>query len=332
MDSQEQSNLVQIGVDLYKGTVTKFSATDANKVLREAFVDIMGTDKPDYRQFRRHKTEVFEIIEDILAQTITEGFATPFFDQFVEYRDLNLGDSNEFYVEDRTALSVARHAGNHWDIRRQKLNIGDTFTVQTEPFAAAVYTDFLRFLAGRIDWTRLVNKISEAFSNDMQTRIYTNFLNTIDYLPAEFKKTSTFNEADVQSIAAHVKASNQNSDVIIAGTQTALSKFTGVETLSDGMKDQLNRNGVLQYWKGYTLLPIAQSHIPNTFNFQIAEDRLFLMPSNVKPIKVVHEGTPLIKEVSDGLQNQDMSMEYKFIDRFGIATVFNTLYGQYQFS
>jgi hypothetical protein len=332
MDFNEMSNLVKIGVDLYKGSVTKFSATDANKVLREAFIDIMGTDKPDYRQFRRHKVEAFEIIEDILAQTITDGFATPFFNQFVDYRDLNLGDENEFYVEDRSVLSVARVSGDHWDIRRQKLNTGDSFTVTTEPFAAAVYADFLRFLAGRIDWTVLVNKISQAFQQDIQNRIYTNFINTIDYLPAQFKATSTFNEADALAIAAHVQASNQNSNVVIAGTKTALAKFTGVEQLSDGMKDQLNRDGILSMWKGYALLPIAQSHVPNTFNFQIADDRLFFMPSDAKPIKVVHEGTPLIKEVSDGLTNKDMSMEYKFIDRYGVTTVFNAFYGQYHFA
>jgi hypothetical protein len=326
------NELVKLGVDLYKNRVQQYSKAEGNDVMRKAFIEILGTDKPDYRQFRKHKVEVFEIIEEVLEQTITDGMATPFFDQFVEYRDLNLGDTNEFYVEDRTMLSVARHSGNHWNIRRQKLNIGDTFTVQTEPMTAAVYADFKRFLAGRIDWDAFVAKVGQAFAQELNDRIHAEFMSTINYLPAGFKETGTFNEDTLRSIAEHVQAANQGSQLIIAGTKSALSKLSGVTTLSDGMKDELNRNGVLQYWDGYALLPIPQSHKPNTFEFAIENDRLIVLPANAKPIKVVKEGMPLVKEVSDGLENQDMSMEYKFISQYGVATVFNLLYGQYQFS
>jgi hypothetical protein len=326
------NELVKLGVDLYKNRVQQYSKVEGNNVMRKAFVDIIGTDKPSYKQFRKHKIEVFEIIEEVLEQTITDGMASPFFDQFVEYRDLNLGDTNEFYVEDRTMLTVARHAGNHWNIRRQKLNIGDTFTVQTEPMVAAVYTDFKRFLAGRIDWDAFVAKVGQAFVQEINDRIHTEFMNTINYLPAQFKETGTFDESKILEIAEHVQAANQGSEIIVAGTKAALSKLTGVETLSDGMKDELNRTGTLQSWKGYNLLPIPQSHKPNTFDFAIENDRLIILPANAKPIKVVKEGEPLVKEVSDGLTNRDMSMEYEFISQYGVAVVFNLLYGQYQFA
>ncbi|PLR99640.1 hypothetical protein [Bacillus sp. T33-2] len=329
-----KQDLVKLGVDLYKKRVTDYSEVKANDVIRKAFVDIMGTDKPDARQFRRHKVEIFEIIEEVLEQTITDGMvANAFFDQFVEYRDLNLGDTNEFYVEDRSMLVVARHAGNHWDIRRQKLNIGDSFTVQTEAFAAAIYTDFKRFLAGRIDWDAFINKVGQAFANQLNSRVYTEFMNTMTYLPAEFKETGTYSDANLIELAEHVQAANQGSEIIIAGTRTALSKLNGTTALmSEGMKDQLNKSGVLEYWNGYKLLPIPQNHVANTFNFQIANDRFMVLPSNAKPIKVVKEGMPLIKEVSDGTTNRDMSMEYNFISQYGVAAVFNVLYGMYQFS
>ncbi|MEW5569604.1 hypothetical protein [Rossellomorea marisflavi] len=326
------NELVKLGVDLYKKQVQDYSQAQGNDVMRKAFIEILGTDKPDYRQFRKHKVEVFEIIEEVLAQTITDGMATPFFDQFVEYRDLDLGDSNEFYVEDRTMLTVARHSGNHWNIRRQKLNIGDTFTVQTEAMSAAVYADFKRFLAGRIDWDQFVAKVGQAFVQELNDRIHVEFMNTINYLPAEFKETGSFSEESLRTIVEHVQAANQGSPVVIAGTKSALAKLSKVETLSDGMKDQLNRSGLLQAWEGNALLPIPQSHKPNTFEFAIDNDRLLVLPANAKPIKVVKEGMPLVKEVSDGLANQDMSMEYKFIAQYGVATVFNLLFGQYKFS
>ncbi len=326
------NELVKLGIDLYRNQVQQYSKSEGDNVMRKAFIDILGTDKPDYRTFRKHKTEVFEIMEEVLEVTITDGMVTPFFEQFVEYRDLDLGDSAEFYVEDRTMLTVARHAGNHWDIRRQKLNIGDTFTVKTEPMAAAVYADFKRFLAGRVDFAKLIEKVGQAYTQELNDRIHAEFMSTIEYLPTEFKETGTYNEANLIELAEHVQAANQGSDIIIAGSRAALSKLQNKETLSDGMRDQLNRNGVLEYWNGYKLLTIPQSHKPNTFEFSIENNRLIILPANAKPIKVVKEGMPLVKEVSDGLENKDMSMEYKFIAQYGVATVFNLLYGQYQFS
>ncbi len=326
------NELVKLGIDIYKNTVQQYSKAEGNKVIRQAFVDLIGTEKPDYRQFRKHKNDIFEIIEDVLEQTITDGIQTPFFDQFVEYRDLALGDSNEFYVEDRTTLSVSRHAGNHWDIRRQKLNIGDSFTVNTEPIAAAIYTDFKRFLAGRIDWDKFVDKVGEAFTQELNDRIRAGFSSSVSYLPAEFRETGTYNESVLLELAEHVQAANQGSEIVITGTKAALGKLKDVETLSEGMKDELNRKGVLQYWKGYNLLPIPQAHKKNTFEFAMDNDELFILPTNTKPIKVVKEGKPMIKEVSDGLTNHDQSMEYKFIDQYGVAVIFNVLYGSYKFS
>ena len=212
------NELVQLGIDLYRNQVQKFSKAEGDSVMRKAFVDILGTDKPDYRTFRRNKNEVFEIMEDVLEVTITDGINTPFFDQFVEYRDLDLGDSQEFYVEDRTMLTVARHAGNHWDINRQKLNIGDSFVVKTEPMAAAVYADFKRFLAGRVDFAYLIQKVGQAFTQELNDRIHAEFMSTIDYLPAGFKETGTYNEATLINLAEHVQAANQGSQIVIAGT------------------------------------------------------------------------------------------------------------------
>lgn len=328
-----KKDLVKLGVDLFKKRVTEYTPAKGNEVMRNAFVDIVGTSTPDYRQFRKHKNEIFEVIEEVLDQTITDGMLTPFFDQFVEYRDLNLGDTNEFYVEDRSMLVVARHAGNHWNIRRQKLNVGDSFVVATEPIAIAIYADFKRFLAGRLDWDAFVSKVGQAFTQDLNSRVYAEFMSTINYLPAEFKATGTYDEATLLEIAEHVQAANQGSEIIIAGTRTGLSKLSGAQALlSEQMKNELNQNGVLANWNGYSLLPIPQNHKSNSFEFQVDNDRLMILPANAKPIKVVKEGTPLIKEVSDGLTNRDMSMEYNFIAQYGVASVFNMLYGQYQIS
>lgn len=329
-----KTELVKLCIDTYRNSVQNFSKSQANDVIRNAFVEIIGTDKPTYKEFRRHKVEVFEIMEEVLDQLITDGFANnSFFDQFVEYRDLNLGDSQEFYIEDRSTLVVSRHSGGNWNIRRQRLDVGSTISVESESYAVAVYDYFKRFLAGRINWDALITKVAEGVTNEINSRIYTNFMSTMTYLPAEFKETGAFVEGTMMDIVEHVQASNNNSPVLIAGTRKALSKITGSvqsHLVSENMKNQVNQTGLMQDWNGIPLLPIPQVHTSGTFSFQIDNDRLMILPSNIKPIKVIREGESMMKEVSDGLTNQDMSMEHKFITNFGVATIFNQLYGMYQ--
>lgn len=329
------NELVKLGVGLYKGVATeKFSKYDANEAIRNGFIKILGTDKPDHKTFRRHKVAIFEIIEEVLEQTITNGMvATDFFNQFVEYKDLNLGDTNEFFVEDNTMLTVARVSGNHWDIRRQKLNEGDSFSVPVEAYAVGVYGDFLRFLAGRLDWVALMGKIERAFVHDLNSRIHAAFMGSVSYLPTEFKQTGTYDEEKLLTIAEHVQAANQGSNLIIAGTRTALSKILKDSSLmSDGMKDELNKSGYISDWNGYSVMAIPQSHKPNTFEFEIENNKLLVLPSNAKPVKVVREGTPIIRENSDGTVNKDMSMEHDVISFYGVGVIFNTLYGMYDLS
>lgn len=313
-----------------------FSKSQASEAIRKEFIELMGTDKPDYKTFRNHKPEVFQILEEVLDVLITDGIlGSTFFQQFVEYRDLNLGDENLFYVEDKSMLTIAEVAGGHLDLRRQKLNIGDTFSVKTKWYGAKVYADFLRFISGRIDFDNLVAKIDEAMRVKMAESIYSAFLASGQYLPAEFTHTGSFDGTEMNAIVQHIQATNNSSNVVIAGTRNALRKigasFNSANgntfLVSEAMKDQIQSSGLLSVWEGVPLLEIPQVHVPNTFDFMLDDNKLMILPANVKPIKVVREGQSIIKEESD--KNMDMSLEYTFLTRYGIATVFNVLYGMY---
>lgn len=329
-------NLKKLMLDYNKGNLGNFSKAQASDAIRKELIEIMGTDKPDYKTFRSHRPEVFQILEEVLDIKITEGILnSPFFNQFVEYRDLNLGDANEFYVEDRSMLTVSEVAGGHLDLRRQKLDIGDSFSVKTKWYGAKVYADFLRFIAGRIDFDMLIAKIDEALRTKMAESIYASFNASGQYLPAAFKHTGTFDADQLNSIVEHVKASS-GQDIVIAGTRTALRKLnasfnnTAGNTfwVSDSMKESVAQSGLLNTWEGIPLLEIPQVHVPNTFNFMFDETKIFILPANTKPIKVVREGDSIIDERTS-MENMDMSLEYTFLIRFGIAVIFNQYYGVY---
>lgn len=329
-------NLVKLCVDAARGTVVNFSTNQASEAIRKEFIELMGTDKPDYRTFRNHQSQVFEILEIVLDDLITKGVTqTGFFEQFVEYRDLNLGDTNIFYVEDRSMLTISEIADGHLNLRRQKLNIGQSFTIDTKVYGAKVYGDFLRFISGRLDWAGLVAKIDEAMRLKLASDIYTSFMGASTYLPAEFKKTGTFSDTNMSDLIQHVSTANGYAPIIIAGTRNALKKIGGSYNatsflVSEDMKNQLNQKGVLNVYEGIPLMEIPQVFVPNTFGFQLDDSKLLVLAANTKPVKVVREGQSIIKETTEG--NMDMSLEHTFITRYGIAVVFNNAYGVYTLS
>lgn len=338
-----KEKVVKLGRAIYNRTVekvTNYSTFQAEEALRAEFKKLLGTDKPTVRDVRLHDRELFAIMEEVLDVALEGVTETAFFNQFVEYRNINRGDSKEFYVEDRTMLTVSEIADGHLSLRRQRLNTGDSFTVKTKVFGASVYADFIEYITGRVDFAFLISKIEEAFRLKIAEDIYTAFLGASAYLPAEFKKTGSFVKAELDELIAKVRVANKYAPVVIAGTKNALNKindgtYGGSSNflLSDRMKDDLNRQGIVDMWYGTPMLEIPQVFIRETFDFKLDDTKILILPANVKPIKFVWGGEGFIRQTSGGgngdnmPSNRDMSMEYVYTTLYGIATIFNTAYG-----
>lgn len=121
----ENANLVcfsELLLDAARGEVKEYSAKDANKKIVEKFRAALGiepTDRPQHvkRAIRANKDLVFTLIEETIEEMIISGWMeNPFFMQFVETKNLALGDENDFYVEDDSILSVSKVSGNHHNI------------------------------------------------------------------------------------------------------------------------------------------------------------------------------------------------------------------------
>ena len=122
-------------------------------------------------------------------------------------------------------------------------------------------------------------------------------------------------------------------DVIIIGVKGSLGKLRSLgdtQWISNEMKNELYTTGRLGFFEGVKLIEIPQSFIANTTTRQIdsTNSQLFVMPvTDNKFIKLIYSGDAQIKETNDSTVNQDMTSEYYFIQRYGIATVIRTLFG-----
>ena len=137
-DNENLVNFSQLLVDAARGEVQEYSAKDANKKIVEKFRAALGIDEHDKpqaikRAIRANRELVFTLIEETIEEVLITGWMeNPFFQQFVETKNLALDDENDFYVEDDSILSVSKVSGNHHNMIRQRLGAGRHFSVAGE--------------------------------------------------------------------------------------------------------------------------------------------------------------------------------------------------------
>lgn len=326
-----EKDMIKLAVDLAKGKVQNYSANEANETLRKAFADLMefsleGDGKIDRKTFRRHKVEIFEILEEIINETLHEGLENQF-DGFAEYRNLAWGDTNLFKVPANNIFRVALVSDGNGNIRRQRLRDGQEISVSLDTYAIKVGEDFHRFLAGRVDWAEFMAGIAESFRRDLTQRIYEAVYNSFGQYGATYHNhfSNGFTEDDLVEMAMHIEA-RTGEKVAIYGTKLALRKLAP-SNITDAMNDARNKTGYYGEIAGIELREIQQSHKYGSDEFAIANDFVLLLPQNPdKMVKVVNEGDAIIQDINGG-QTSDMMQEYFIANKFGIAVITSKVYG-----
>lgn len=115
------SDFSKLMFDTARG-MEKVSKDEANEKIREIMFQVLGVDKDAdtktiRKAIRRNKVAVYEVIEETIDNLLVSGWGdNPFFNDYVEMRNMNAGDTNEFYVPGEMILTVSKLAGNHHDI------------------------------------------------------------------------------------------------------------------------------------------------------------------------------------------------------------------------
>lgn len=136
-DENTYNDFNKLMFDYAHNSLDGISAREANDKIVEIFRNVIGCDEKSTkaeirRGIRRNQAQLFDLIEVVIDDALVSGWQeNPFFKEFVETRNLALGDKNEFYCPDQSVLSVMKVSGNHHDLLRQRLGAGKTFSVET---------------------------------------------------------------------------------------------------------------------------------------------------------------------------------------------------------
>ena len=319
---------------------------EANAKITAMFMNIIGCDenssKAEIRKaIRKNQQVLFDIIEEVVPNLLQSGWQdNPLFNEFVETRNIDIGDQNVFYTEDETILTVSKVSGNHWDLDRQRLGKGTTFSVATSWYGIAVYSEYEKLLTGLEDFATFVTKIYEAVDRFVNESIYEAFVSAASELPGgaggagQWVKTGDLGDATKDAFMTLIEDVQMATgmDVVIMGTKAALSKLEGIQKIdwvSDEMKQERYTTGRLGYFEGTRLVEIRQGFKLNDTTHRLVNDKqLFIMPvGDNKFVKVVNEGQPEMRQVQDNVTNQDMTYDFRYMFKIGVGVQIGLRFG-----
>lgn len=338
--SSENMKVYNMMNDLSRGDFSihvdseKVSRKDLEKHLRDTINNDILHGATLFQAFRRNNLVLFEITEEIVNVTIDEDVMnSPFVESFVEVKNRRLGDNTAFYSEGGL-LSVATFAGNHWDTNRQSLDLGEEFTLPKEWIYIHVYEDLERFLLGITSLEKLTDKIYKSINKYIQDRLYVQFQNVANSVPAAMSHSGNSEDA-LGTLCDKVQAAGGYDSLTIAGTKGALRKLAGVvpdKMFANSQREAKAQSGSIGEWEGNKLMVIPQTLRSGSFNLALDDSKVFIFGGDVKPIKLEIIGDTRSDMDTTGKKNNDASVDIQVQTKIGIGMLLPLYFGVFTFA
>ncbi len=327
----ECNKVIKLAIDAIQNRVpNNYDKNETSEVLRNAFIDANGgSSKIDYKSFRDHP-ELYQIIEAIVPTMIEEGFkGDEFFMNFVEYRNLALGDQIDFWTEDNSLFIVSDVAEGTQAIRRQRLDVGSKVSLVPTLKVIKVYEELNRLVSGRVDFNRFVQTVSRSYIAQVYDDIYDIFNGisaTTTGMSTDYYKTGTYAESTLLTLIDHVEAAT-GSRATLLGTRAAIRKVTqGV--VSDAGREDYYNFGHYGKFNGTPIVIAPQRHTIGTSAFALDDTKIYVVASNDKFLKGVNGGEGILID-GNPMDKPDFTKEYLYGQRFKCAALINERLGVY---
>jgi hypothetical protein len=323
------TDLQVLARDTYNKSVKKYSVSEANDAIRQVFKDICG-DEWNYYTFMENRYKIFAIIAEIMPAAMRDSLANKF-NNFAEFADTAMGDKNSFIVKDNEIYPIYTLARGNGDIERQKLT-NRAFSVSTQYKGIMFYDEWDSFMAGKVDFTELVDRANVSYLNHIGLLISDTIYGSYASVATPFKATGAYDAATLAGIIKNVKAATGVETVQIWGDADALSNISDAFGYSDRAKDQANQAGFYANFRDSSMYAIPNAYKPQTTTFAVDSSHVIILPAGEKIVKVAFEGEAFVG-VQDGTHRNDRQMEFELGRRCGAAalTVPEGKFGFYKF-
>ena len=317
-----------IARELYKGNIEKFSkgALDekqANDIIMQRILEVCDcTEKFSEYKFKQNIQLVYEIISEAIAEPVRDGVVS----QYNEWVDVDTVDYNvtkEWNLPNNNLFKVGVVAEGTTDFDRQRL-LRNKISASGFNVGLSIYDEFHNVRTGKTDFVEMIDKVRESIDTQIMQIIVNMIEESYTGLGA-LGVTGVYSDEKMIKLCQAVKGISRVQNVTIYGTLSAINNLTGV---SEADKNDNREYGHVRKWKGMDVV-----EIPQVFNAEknpiVSENILYIMPSNIKIIKLAFEGEPVVKDGQDPMSRDDQQIEFAIMQRIQLALLKTLDYGMY---
>jgi len=326
------TELQKLSLNVYDGVAVQFENVSGEDAIKNAILKSVGG-KWDFYSFQQNKWGFYQMLSEILTLPLAKTMEG-MFDGIVDTETIALGDRKVYEIESPELFKVATVSAGNSDIRRQKL-FNNQIVIETGDTEIKIYEDFDKFLAGRINWVTLIDRVRKSVSNDTATKIYKALIGSYSDTNTNYNKSGTFSETILDEMISRVEAKT-GMKCAIYGTKVALGKVsTGIVSIvttvgaSITAKEDMYAMGYFRNYKQTPMIEVPTILTPGTEVFAFGAD-LFILPIGEKILKVVFEGAPIIQDLQDSTRRNDRQIEFLFSQKIGVACLIAGYFGIYK--
>ena len=312
----EKNVLIKMINDYSKNKLQKYSADEANEIIRQNLVEMNGGSTVlDVKAFRRNPM-LFDVVEEVVRVARDTGLKeNDFFNAYVEEVPVAEMDAHRWILKKDCNLIVSDIARGTQSIRRQRLYSGQKLTLTPVPHAIDVYEEWTRLMSGKVDLSEMMDAMSSAIIDAKLDDIYS-IWNTIASanVGADCYYGGSYDEESVLGVVQKVQAHNPSASVSLVTTLSGARKLTsGVVSNSD--KEDYRNFGHVMKWNGIPLMAVPQRFDLGTTNFKLDDTKIYVVSTVTgTPIKGVN-GDPYFK-IGDPADKADLTTDLITIDQW----------------
>lgn len=325
-----KENIVKMAVDSYMGRPSgNYSVAETQACLRDQLIELNGgSSKLTPKSFRRHP-ELYDVVEEILTVTVSAGLPedNPLYN-FVEERNLALGDTQEFVIEGNGEFVVSEVAVGTKGLRRQRLLGNTAITVPTKAYGVKIYDELQRVLAGKIDLNDMIARLSAAFIKKYNGEIYNVVVDAFDQLQTPYKVSGALTANNLIGMIDHVEAETGTRATLLTSKQGAREIASVFNFDANSAKEDVYSIGYYTHLYDNPIVVMKNAHVPGTTNFVLDKD-IYVVGSDEKFVKHVTRGDSLVIDETNSLDNADLSQNYTAIQYHGFAAIMTAQAGKY---
>ena len=311
---------------------SEFTKDQREEAVRSVFLKEIGLEgaysaKAFRRAFNGNKEKVYQIVEEVIGNGVHGLDRHPFFNKFVQHRDLEAGQSASFVIKTKNSIIVSEAAAN-FSMKRQRVENGYSIQVLPRVYNVSIYDMCDRIAAGQSTFEEMIVSVREAITSKLEEICHTALASSLASLPAGFVANGSYDEAAIMDVIEKVESINEK-QAIIVGPKSALARLQNktVVGLSDAQRDEKAKYGFVKEWNGVLCVALDNIAKTGTHDLLLPNDELIIMATDSKPVLMTTEGTEINREIS-GVNSQDNSLTLAVMLRAGVAVAHADVIGR----